>query len=75
MNKQKLKNLLEVKFASPITECSYAKGIPMHMLEDVKKHFPGKWLYKYRGPSTATFKRSPYNTIMEHATSFALYYK
>ena len=75
MNKAMLLELLKVDFKSPDAEYSFAKGIPMHMLEDVKKHFPGKWLYKYRGPSTATFKRSPYNTVAAHATSFAIYYK
>ena len=75
MNKQQLKELITNKFVSPDEEASFAKGIPMKHLESVKSAFPGKWIYKYRGPSTATFKRSPYNTIMEHATSFAIYYK
>jgi hypothetical protein len=71
----KWKNLITNRFASPIAEYSFAKGIPMDMLKHVKKNFPGEFRYRYRGPSTSTFKRSPYNTIMEHATSFAIYYK
>jgi hypothetical protein len=67
---EKLKN-----FESPSYETSLAKGLPMGMLDKIKSTFPGEFLYRYRGPSTATFKRSPYNTIMKHATSFAIYYK
>tara|TARA_B100001079_G_C16336019_1_gene481360 strand:+ start:153 stop:515 length:363 start_codon:yes stop_codon:yes gene_type:complete len=62
-------------FASPSYETSLAKGLPMEMLDTIKATFPGEFLYRYRGPSTRTFTRSPYNTIMEHATSFAIYYK
>ena len=63
------------EFASPSSETSLAKGLPMEMLDKIKAIFPGEFLYKYRGPSTATFKRSPFNTVLEHATSFAIYYK
>ena len=62
-------------FESPSYETSLAKGLPMGMLDKIKSTFPGEFLYRYRGPSTKTFRRSPFNTIMEHATSFALYYK
>jgi len=62
-------------FASPSSETSLAKGLPMEMLDKIKSIFPGEFRYKYRGPSTATFKRSPFNTVLEHATSFAIYYK
>ena len=75
MNKQQLRDLITNNFASPNTETSLAKGLPMKYVDDVKKFWPGKFNYKYRGPSTATFKRSPYNTVMEHATSFAIYLK
>ena len=77
---EELKNMSEFElinalsnFVSPEYETSLVKGIPMHMLGDIKKYFPGKFRYKYRGPSTATYKRPQSHTTEEFATSFAIY--
>jgi hypothetical protein len=63
------------KYISPGFEYSTFKGIPMSLFEKVTRMLPKKdRRIKFRGPSTATFKRSPFNTIKKEATSFAVYY-
>jgi len=63
------------KYISPNSEYSTFKGIPMSLFEKVMRLLPNKdRRIKFRGPSTATFKRSPFNTIKKEATSFAVYY-
>tara|TARA_B110001454_G_scaffold145653_1_gene135142 strand:- start:506 stop:784 length:279 start_codon:yes stop_codon:yes gene_type:complete len=63
------------KYISPGFEYSTFKGIPMSLFKKVTRMLPKKdRRIKFRGPSSATFKRSPYNTIKSEATSFAVYY-
>ena len=63
------------KYISPNSEYSTFKSIPMSLFEKVMRLLPMKdRRIKFRGPSSATFKRSPYNTIKSEATSFAVYY-
>ena len=64
--------LLE-KYASPAHEKSVAKGIPMEYVEDIQILFPGKFRYRYRGPSTAGYWRPQSYCHKLVATNFALY--
>ena len=73
MNQTKLRDLITNEFASPETENSLAKSIPMKYIDDVKKFWPGKFRYKYRGPSTTEYIRPQSHTVKEYATSFAIY--
>ena len=73
MNQTKLRDLITNEFASPETENSLAKSIPMKYIDDVKKFWPGKFRYKYRGPSTTGYIRPQSHTVQEYATSFAIY--
>ena len=75
MNQRKLRDLIELNFASPVTETSLAKGLPMKYVDDVKKYWPGKFRYKYRGPSSAEYNRPQSHTIEKFATTFAIYLK
>jgi len=71
-------SILMDKYLSPDDEASIFKGIPMAMRESIDVRnimMTGKFTVKYRGGSTPTYKRSPYNTVREHATSFAIYAK
>ena len=63
------------KYISPASESSTFKGIPMSLFDKITRLLPVKnRRIKFRGPSSATFRRSPYNTIKSEATSFAVYY-
>ena len=75
MNQEKLVDLITNKFASPGFETSLAKGLPMKYLNDIKKFWPGKFRYKYRGPSSIEYNRPQSHIIQEFATSFAIYRK
>jgi hypothetical protein len=74
MNQSELRDLIEGDFASPVTENSLAKGLPMKYIDDVKQYWPGKFRYKYRGPSTSEYNRPQSHTVKEFATSFAIYF-
>ena len=65
-------SLLE-KYASPAHEKSVAKGIPMEYVDDIQILFPGKFRYRYRGPSTAGYYRPQSYCHKIVATNFALY--
>ena len=58
---------------SPDNEASVAKGIPMNWIKVLKANWPGKYRYRYRGPSTTEYDRSPYHCLAKYATSFAIY--
>jgi hypothetical protein len=75
MNQTKLRDLITNKFASPGFETSFAKGLPMKYIDDVKKFWPGKFRYKFRGPSSTAYNRPQSHTIQKFATSFAIYIK
>ena len=63
------------KYISPMSDRSMFKGIPIELYDYVTRLLPVKnRRIKFRGPSSATFRRSPYNTIKSEATSFAVYY-
>ena len=58
---------------SPDNEASVAKGIPMNWIKVLKANWPGKYRYRYRGPSTPTYRRDPSYCLAKYATSFAIY--
>ncbi len=63
------------KYISPMSDRSMFKGIPIELYDYVTRLLPVKnRRIKFRGPSSSTFKRSPFNTIKSEATSFAVYY-
>ena len=63
------------KYISPMSDRRMFKGIPIELYDYVTRLLPVKnRRIKFRGPSSATFKRSPFNTIKSEATSFAVYY-
>ena len=66
-------NMIKYNYISPANEASIAKGIPVSFIELFKKQWPGKYRYRYRGPSTSEYVRSPYHCLAKYATSFAIY--
>ena len=60
-------------------ESSIAKNIPMKYLPYFKEITGSgngmKVRYRYRGPSTSTYKRDPSYMHMNHADRFAIYYR
>ena len=69
-----LDSILQIFETSP-KESSFAKGIPMMYVDDVQRQYPGKFRYKYRGPSNAEYTRPQSYIVKHYATSFALYLK
>ena len=69
----KVLNMIKYNYISPANEASIAKGIPVDFIELFKKQWPGKYRYRYRGPSTTEYDRSPYHCLGKYATSFAIY--
>ena len=69
----KVLNMIKYNYISPANEASIAKGIPVDFIELFKKQWPGKYRYRYRGPSTTEYDRSPYHCLAKYATSFAIY--
>jgi len=47
----------------------------MMYVDDVQRQYPGKFRYKYRGPSNAEYTRPQSYIVKQYATSFALYFK
>ena len=66
-------SMIKYNYISPANEASIAKGIPVDFIELFKKQWPGKYRYRYRGPSTTEYDRSPYHCLAKYATSFAIY--
>ena len=66
-------SMIKYNYISPANEASIAKGIPVSFIELFKKQWPGKYRYRYRGPSTTKYDRSPYHCLAKYATSFAIY--
>ena len=66
-------SMIKYNYISPANETSIAKGIPVSFIELFKKQWPGKYRYRYRGPSTTEYDRSPYHCLAKYATSFAIY--
>lgn len=62
-------------WASPDYEVSVAKNVPMFMLPYIQRENPGKYRYRYRGPSNPTYDRKQSYTIKKWAKSFAIYPK
>ena len=60
---------------SPMSEGSFAKGLPIDMLHDFKIHFKGQFTIRYRGKTdyTKRYFRSPHHCLQKYATSFAIY--
>ena len=69
----KVLNMIKYNYISPANEASIAKGIPVSFIELFKKQWPGKYRYRYRGPSTPTYRRDPSYCLAKYATSFAIY--
>ena len=69
----KVLNMIKYNYISPANEASIAKGIPVSFIELFKKQWPGKYRYRYRGPSTTEYDRSPCHCLAKYATSFAIY--
>lgn len=66
------------KYLAPKNESAIFKNIPIGLRFHpiIRNIMMTKcFIVKYRGPSNENYKRSPYNCIKEHATSFAIYYK
>ena len=55
----KVLNMIKYNYISPANEASISKGIPVSFIELFKKQWPGKYRYRYRGPSTTQYDRSP----------------
>ena len=66
-------SMIKYNYISPANEASIAKGIPVSFIELFKKQWPGKYRYRYRGPSTPTYRRDPSYCLAKYATSFAIY--
>ena len=60
---------------SPMSEGSFAKGLPIDMLHDFKIHFKGQFRIRYRGKTDyrKRYFRSPHHCLQKYATSFAIY--
>jgi hypothetical protein len=61
------------------SEASICKGVPIKFLSHFKAVTStgkgNKVRYRYRGPSTSTYKRDPSYMHMNNATTFALYHR
>ncbi len=44
-------------WGSPLHEASVAKDVPMWLLPDFQRENPGKYRYRYRGPSNPAYDR------------------
>ncbi len=62
-------------WGSPLHEASVAKDVPMWLLPDFQRENPGKYRYRYRGPSNPAYDRPQSHTIKKWARSFAIYPK
>ena len=69
----KVLNMIKYNYISPANEASIAKGIPVSFIELFKKQWPGKYRYRYRGPSTTEYDRNSMYCLAKYATSFAIY--
>jgi hypothetical protein len=58
---------------SPEDEASIAKNIPIWLLPYFAPQNVGKYVYRYRGPSSASYDRPQSHTIRQYAESFAIY--
>ena len=60
---------------SPMSEGSFAKGLPIDMLYDFKIHFKGQFRIRYRGKTDYRnrYFRDPRHCVQRYATSFAIY--
>ena len=70
---KELLNMIKYNYISPANEASIAKGIPVSFIELFKKQWPGKYRYRYRGPSTTEYDRNSMYCLAKYATSFAIY--
>ena len=63
------------RYESPKLESSTHSKIPIKYINEVKRHYKGKFKYKYRGKSIKSigFKRPQSHVTEAFATSFALY--
>ena len=63
------------RYESPKLESSSHSKIPIKYINEVKRHYKGKFNYKYRGKSIKSigFKRPQSHVTEAFATSFALY--
>ena len=72
-------NPLILKYLTQGDEVSMAKDIPIKYLPYFKEVFAhknaNKIRYRYRGPSTLTYKRDPSYIHMNNADRFTLYYR
>ena len=68
----KVLNMIKYNYISPANEASIAKGIPVSFIELFKKQWPGKYRYRYRGPSTTEYDRNSMYCLANYATSFAI---
>ena len=66
-------SMIKYNYISPANEASIAKGIPVSFIELFKKQWPGKYRYRYRGPSTPEYDRNSMYCLAKYATSFAIY--
>ena len=68
-------NQILKQYKSPNHEMSEFKDIPIKYINEVKRHYKGKFKYKYRGKSIKSigFKRPQSHVTEAFATSFALY--
>ena len=69
----KVLNMIKYNYISPANEASIAEGIPVDFIELFKKQWPGKYRYRYRGPSTTEYDRNSMYCLAKYATSFAIY--
>jgi len=63
------------RYESPKLESSTHSKIPIKYINEVKKHYKGKFKYKYRGKSIKQigYERPQSHTTRDFATHFALY--
>ena len=68
------RHLFKQSFASPASERSIMKNIPISMLDDFKQVFGNAYRFAYRGSSKAGYTRPQSFIHKEMADSFAVYY-
>ena len=63
------------RYESPKLERSTHSKIPIKYINEVKRHYKGKFKYKYRGGSIKEigYERPPSHTTRDFATHFSLY--
>ena len=65
-----LDSVLQDYIVSHTSMAALAVGLPMHMLEYMKKNYKGHFIYRPRG---GTYRRTRHNCTMRDATSFSVY--